>query len=217
MSGTALLLCTALVRSTSLDGAVAAVLDGSRDRRQLAATDAVCTAGAELQFSVWEGPGPDAWSTGTPVVVPDLAAAADRWPVAARMSDTLGLGAVAAYPLLDRGRPIGLLGAYRRRCGPLTADDRRALARTADLLAAVVLADGTDPDLEDQPASSLSIAVGMVMARLELAQDDALAVLRGHAYAGERTLSELASDLVARRVGPGELDAPGGPRGRTGP
>ena len=43
-------------------------------------------------------------------------------------------------------------------------------------------------------------ATGMVVAQLRVSPEDALAVLRAHAYGQQATLSEIASAVVDRRV-----------------
>ncbi len=53
--------------------------------------------------------------------------------------------------------------------------------------------------------SQLWMAVGMVMSALQVSFPDGLALLRGHAYATDRTADDLAADLVARRIHPHQL------------
>ncbi|MDQ7880440.1 ANTAR domain-containing protein, partial [Microbacterium sp. QXD-8] len=43
-------------------------------------------------------------------------------------------------------------------------------------------------------------ASGMVAAQLQISVDDALVVLRGHAFATGRSVREVAADVVARRM-----------------
>jgi hypothetical protein len=43
-------------------------------------------------------------------------------------------------------------------------------------------------------------ASGMVSAQLDITVDDALLVLRGHAFATSTSLREVATDVVARRL-----------------
>jgi hypothetical protein len=53
--------------------------------------------------------------------------------------------------------------------------------------------------------SGLWMAVGMVMSALRVPFPDGLALLRAHAYATDRTVDDLAADLVARRIHPDQL------------
>ena len=50
------------------------------------------------------------------------------------------------------------------------------------------------------PRTVLFQAQGMVMMQLDVSLADALARIRAHAYAHNRPLSEVAADIVARRL-----------------
>jgi hypothetical protein len=56
-----------------------------------------------------------------------------------------------------------------------------------------------------QRRGRLWMAVGMLMLALEARASDALAVLRGYAYAAGRTADDLAMDLVEGRLQPDQL------------
>jgi len=49
------------------------------------------------------------------------------------------------------------------------------------------------------------MATGMVSLALQLQATDALAVLRSHAYAADRTVDALAADVVSGRLTAGQL------------
>lgn len=61
-----------------------------------------------------------------------------------------------------------------------------------------------EPDWLNSDAASrrkrVWVAIGIVNVELDLNSTDALAVLRGHAYAHDRTLDNLAHDLVERTL-----------------
>ena len=67
------------------------------------------------------------------------------------------------------------------------------------------------PTWSDSPdarrRSQLWMAVGMVMLALEVSAPDALAVLRGYAYAAGRTADDIAVDLVEQRLQSDQLRA----------
>ncbi len=54
------------------------------------------------------------------------------------------------------------------------------------------------------------MAVGMLTLALEVPAADALALLRGYAYATGRTADDVAADLVERRLTPDRLRAGAG-------
>jgi hypothetical protein len=61
---------------------------------------------------------------------------------------------------------------------------------------------GRDGWLEPMVASRAEIhqAIGMVLAQLGVSADTALARMRGHAFAEQRLLIDVAHDVVARRL-----------------
>jgi len=49
------------------------------------------------------------------------------------------------------------------------------------------------------------LAMGMLNVALEVSAPDALALLRGHAFAVNRTVDDIAQDVVNRRIAVHEL------------
>ena len=83
--------------------------------------------------------------------------------------------------------------------------DVPTLERLAAATGAALMRDpeAVDRDLLDGPWQSraeIHEATGMVVAQLGLNSDDALAVLKAHAYAGETTLIEIAERVVDRTI-----------------
>jgi hypothetical protein len=64
-----------------------------------------------------------------------------------------------------------------------------------------------------QQRAQVWVATGMVGLALQLETADALAVLRSHAYASDRTVDALASDLLAGRLTAGQLREASGAEG----
>jgi AmiR/NasT family two-component response regulator len=77
---------------------------------------------------------------------------------------------------------------------------------TADIATLMFLGMRTDPGDEawlDHPAHSraeIHQATGMVLAQLGISARDALARLRAYAFAEQRLLSDVARDVVSRRL-----------------
>lgn len=167
----------------------------------------------ELQFTLGEGPGPDAVRTGSPVVEPDLdRVRAERWPALLPAARDLGVTGVCCFP-------IGI-GAIRLAVLTVLCDgDRRlsaqqytdATALTTALTGAFLNGDprgdgrarGFGMFLE-QPSglrrAAVHQATGMVSVQLSVSMEEALLRLRAHAYGSERPLGEVAADVVARRL-----------------
>lgn len=164
--------------------------------------------GEELQLSLGEGPTYEAYRRGQPVLVDDLAREGD-WPMLGRDAVDAGIRAIFSFPLRSGAAEFGALTLYRDLPGPL--DDRQygdalVLARvTLDLLltAQEELATGDLNDLLTQQGSrpwEIHQATGMVSVQLGISLRDAMAMLRGEAFASGRSLSETAGDVVAGRL-----------------
>jgi hypothetical protein len=104
------------------------------------------------------------------------------------------------------GKVFGVLTLYQLESQParLALDDPTLLMLAAATGAALVR-DPTalDEELTSGPWSSrarIHQATGMVVAQLGVNVDDALAVLRAHAYAGDTSLSDIAEQVTDRML-----------------
>lgn len=168
----------------------------------------------ELQTALGEGPSLLAAETGTAVLATDLADGPDaaRWPVLAPLVTATGVRALYAIPLGCDPCCVGTLDLCRDTPGALSARDLRAARLLAEVVTVVLttLRPGDEDELADPKTSwlgelaagqdSVYQAVGMIMARLRIAADEALARLRAYAFARGRSLPDAARDVVARRV-----------------
>lgn len=199
-------------------GASIAVMTGDTQHRELLyASDEAIAAVEELQFSLGEGPCYQAFRTGSPVLVPDLAAdAATSWPVfaheAAAHSGSQDVAAVFAFPLHSGAVSIGALDLYRAEPGWL-ADEHISIALqlvdlTSVTLLGMHLGGGSADELSGLPHGRAEVhqATGMLIAAWQVSPTEALARLRAAAYATGRFVNELAIDLVNRRITPTDLE-----------
>jgi hypothetical protein len=163
----------------------------------------------ELQFTMGEGPCIDAYASGSPVLMPDLnAAAGGRWPGYAQAVQDHGVRAVFAFPLQVGAARLGALDVYQDQAGPLPTQAVREALIFADEAMECLLHATIDPktiegvETEQGLMGHLELhqAQGMVMVQLGVSLAEAMARLRAYAYAHNRRLSDLASDIVARRV-----------------
>jgi hypothetical protein len=169
----------------------------------------------ELQFTLGEGPGPDAARTGTPVVEPDLdRVRPERWPILLPAARELGVHGVWCFPLGVGAIRVGVLTVLcdgDRRLSEQQFTDATVL--TAALTGAILNGDhhngpnGDVPGLgalpERLPGLHRAVvhqATGMISVQLDVSMAEALLRLRAHAYGSERLLSEVAEDVVARRL-----------------
>ncbi|MBX9396412.1 GAF and ANTAR domain-containing protein [Streptomyces sp. TRM72054] len=167
----------------------------------------------EVQATLGEGPCLHAARTGTPVIASDLAGGrdADRWPVFAQEATALGVRAVYALPLGDDAGCLGTLDLYRDVPGMLSPRDLRTAYLVAGVMTVALMALPTGEENGGRSSDGLWLsdlatehdevyqAIGMVMAQLGVGSDEALARLRGHAFARGRTVLDVAHDVVAHR------------------
>lgn len=200
--------CTAFAAGLDVDGASMSLLAASAARETLCATDETAAQLEELQFSLGEGAGMTAATTGRPVLVPDLDDPAEvaRWPVFAAAAQQAGVGALFALPLQWGAVGLGVLELYRRAPGSLPGRQLRDALAAADVTALMLLGLRTDPGNQQWLDHSAGLrteihqATGMVLVQLGLTAIDALARLRAHAFAEQRTLDAVAGDVVTRRL-----------------
>lgn len=197
--------CVAAVGS--VEAATLTLRAKPRAQELLASSDEWSARLEETQFTLGEGPGVQAYVDGVPVLVDDLRAEQARWPVFAEAALRMDAAAVFAFPLQVGAIRIGALNLYRRMPGRLPHDDLADAALLADLatIALVKHTDATESGGLDwaRPIGSyqdVNIATGMLAARLDICLDDAFARLRARAYADERSVVDVARDMVDRRT-----------------
>ncbi len=207
MGGRLQRLCRAARRDLTASGVGVSVMSRSGGLVATASSSPRSARVEDLQFALGEGPCLTACTTGLPVLVPDLEQAAGvPWPGYASAALSHGVQAVFAFPMQDGATRLGALDVYRDQAGSMS---RWAVARAlgfAEVALETILdgggaaADGSD--LWDQQDISFEVyqAQGMVMVQLAVTPDESLARMRGFAFAENRSLREVASDIVARRL-----------------
>jgi hypothetical protein len=172
----------------------------------LYATDDLSTQIERLQLTLGEGPCVDSSTSGSPVLVPDLAdpddAVASRWPVFREEATRLGARAIFAFPIRFGAIGLGAVDLYRRSPGALSLPE---LGSALDSVDAVGLAVLDSPDQYGDPGAhamtSMVVhqAAGMLMAQLDSSIEEAMVRLRAAAFAENTTVNELAVDVVNGR------------------
>lgn len=157
-----------------------------------------------VQYETDQGPCVEAARTGEPVNVV-IRSEERRWPEFARQSAKRGLRSVLSVPLHDRERVIGALNLYSERSQVFAEPDRDTVCRFA-CHAAVALKhasefmtrDWIDEKLEEalSRADLIGQAKGILMAK-GYSPDEASDSLRRASDRSNRTLSEVAQDIVA--------------------
>jgi len=199
--------CRNCVRALPGVDAVALTLRATETAQDLlGASDDWAAALEDQQYTLGEGPGVRAFRTGGPVLVDSLEIADQHWPGFTDAAQALGMGAAFAFPLQLGAIALGTLGLYRRTPGALAGRAMADAAALTDLITLALLrkeqAHTRGEDWLDGMGSyhEVNIATGMLAARLGVSLGDAFARLRGHAFLLERTVLELARDVIAHRI-----------------
>jgi hypothetical protein len=221
--------CAAAATSLDVSGAWVTANDGINPGQALWATDVVSESLAEVQITLGEGPCHDAALSGVPVLAANLAdGSGHRWAVFGEAAVRAGAAAVFAFPLRIGAIRVGVLGFYRDKEGPLEtlqlgnalilADIATMLLLDAEARQADPPSGAADPLSGAAPASQatdltvhqaeIAQATGMLTEQLGVGITEAFARLRAYAYTQDRRLSDIAHDIVTRRLRL-DPDAPG--------
>jgi hypothetical protein len=195
---------------TGVTGAGLMLMSGDAPRGSVATTDAVSTLIEDLQFELGEGPCVDAYRKDRPVLEPDLAdPAVPRWVAFTPPAVAAGARAVFGFPLRVGAARLGALNLYSTTPGNLTDEQHADALVMAEVAAeALLMMQASAPPgalaAELEAGSNFQHVVhqasGMVAAQLEVSVAQALIRLRGHAFGHGRPLTEVAEDVVARRL-----------------
>lgn len=208
-------LCAACVHLLDVDGASISFIGGGTMQGTFGSSGELSRTLDELQFTYGEGPCLDAVAQRRPILAPDLdSPGEDRWPALTQAVLGHGIRAVFALPVAIASTPIGALDLFRRRRGPLN-DAAMTGGVWAAGLAALPLLDlmSSETDWQkaadgrgswDQLASLERVevyqATGMIVAALQVTPADALARLRAHAISRSLTASDVAYQILDRRL-----------------
>ena len=203
-------LCEVCAEVTGMTGAGIMLISGDVPQGTVCTTDETSALIEQLQYTLGEGPCVDAYNHDSPVMEPDLAnPEKHRWIAFTESALAAGAGAVFGFPLQVGAVRLGALNLYRDRPGPLTDDQHGDALVMADISAAAVLmmqANAPPGKLAAELESGSNFryvvhqASGMVAAQLEVTIAQAMIRLRGYAFANDRPLTEVAEDVVARRL-----------------
>ena len=197
-------ICRRVADQLGLSGAVVTLMTRSGAEAVAAVSDETLREVENLQFSLGEGPGREAFETGRPVLTSDLESATARWPGYARAAFEAGVGAVHVFPLQLGASRFGVLILYASGPRTLTGDEAGACVDFAAQATDVLLEGdrGQDAHLDPTLESSLNYrsevyqAQGLVMIDLGISLVDALARMRAHAFAKGMELDHLAAEII---------------------
>src|ERR1700761_6162912 len=133
--------CAVAAAAAGVDGAWLTVMSDPARRVLVHATGAQAAELEDLQFALGEGPCVDAFTSGSPVLVPALGEAGwqARWPGFAVAGAEAGAAAVFAFPLVSGAIRVGGLGLYRDAPGSLSPGALADVLVCADVALQLVL------------------------------------------------------------------------------
>lgn len=208
-------LCEACVDLLEVDGASLSLVHHGTMRGTFGSSGELSRELDELQFTFGSGPCLDSVAEGRPVFIDDLDHVAEtRWPSLAGAMIERGVRAVYALPVAVASTPVGALDLYRNRSGRLEGASLTGGVWAAELASVPLLnlmtsevdwataAEGGDG--WDQLASLERVevyqATGFIVAALGVTSADALVRLRAHAITHGHTASEVAYQILERRL-----------------
>ena len=202
-------LCRAAVCWLEVDGASVTLTSGAMVREPLFSSDALSARLEELQVITGEGPGAADFRFGSPMLIPDLEAVAERWPGFVPAAIEAGARAMFALPLQAGALRAGVLSLYRVRPGPMAAAELADVLVFADIALQMVLdrAAGISGSAASQPLDGLPDrqaevyqATGMISVQLGVTLEEAFVRMRAHAFARDAALGTVAGDVVSRQL-----------------
>ena len=200
-------LTTSVLVAIPMSGAAVSTLGRFLGSETVAASDDTAARVDELQLDLGEGPCWDTVDLGRPILEPDIRNHPRRnWPA---FSDALreeNVGALFAFPLSIGAMRIGALDLYNERPAELPAEQAEQAGAMADLStrhvlrSAVRLAVARDAVQDPHSGRTIHQATGFVIAQLGVSAEDAHALIQGQALTEKRPMSEIAEDIVSRRL-----------------
>lgn len=180
--------------------------DGRGGLRFMAASDESAKVVEIFQAQTNDGPCPEAYRTGKPVVNTDLRTADPRWPRFAAMACTAGFSSVHAFPLRLRDQLVGAMNVFGHHAGgSLSETDVEVVQALADVAAIGLLQKRTislGEELADQLQRALTTRIvieqakGAIANAQQVSVEVAFGILRAYARRHNRQLSALAHAVV---------------------
>ncbi|NEN05429.1 GAF and ANTAR domain-containing protein [Diaminobutyricibacter tongyongensis] len=202
--------CTPFLDALPVSHAAVSTLGPPFGSETVCASDDEAARLDELQIDFGIGPGWDALATKAPSIDFDQHdESTSRWPLLQEAIGRAGIHAVYAFPLTFGPLNVGAVDLYATTPAPMTPALISQALVLADVVATQVVrlamhrlpvTDDDNWEKADFSRREVHQATGMIIAQMQLSADNALALLRAHAFASGRTVRETAADLVGRRM-----------------
>jgi hypothetical protein len=175
----------------------------------LCASDDIARRIEWTQVTLGEGPAFDAIGRALPISAPDLTHMQRIWPIFSSEVADFVIGSMYALPLSIGAIKVGVLDLYCEAGKPLSAAQFADALAIAELITAILLNADSGRKFPaslgpwwNQPPSAREVhqATGMVMAQLDIDARAAYVRLQALAFAQNRLITDVASDVVHRRL-----------------
>lgn len=210
------LLCQDACRRLPVELAGICVMNGAGGIELTVGSDPRAARLEELQLTMGEGPCMDAFETSRVALYPDIdAGGSERWPAYAAAARSHGVRSMFSFPLRIGGIRLGVLDLYGTRPRRLTEDELSLALHYVDAAVMILLhlqalgtfdtdgvagAAGQPSDVVFREHTEIHQATGMIAVQAGVGLASALVLLRAHAFASDRPLSEVALDVLERRL-----------------
>jgi hypothetical protein len=200
--------CRPFLSMFPITGASVSTVGDLLGSETVSASDALAARVDELQFDLGEGPCWDAMNRGLPVLEPRIREnPRSSWPAFSPALRTHPVNSLYAFPLQVGPLRIGAVDLYSIDPTDLTSTQTRHAATMARAVGRHVLRRALDEiggEHEDVGNAFsrrlIHQATGMVLAQLRIHGDDARLIIQGQAYATNRSMMEIAQDIVEGRL-----------------
>jgi len=196
--------CDLFISTFAVSGAAVSTVGNVLGSETLGASDEKAARLDELQFDLGEGPCWDAIGSGDAVLEPRVRQGGrQRWPAFSASVEAEEVSSVFAFPLSVGPLRFGAVDLYSVR--PMSLDPaqtEQALAMAGvvgrHVLRSALSKIGADGEEEGNAYSRRLVhqATGMVLAQIDVPPDDARLVIQGHAFAADRSMMEIAQDII---------------------
>lgn len=200
-----------------LDVAAAGLMVGAPDGelRVVASSSDAMRVLELFEVQAEEGPCPECYRTGKPVINEQLTSVDARWPNFAPRALAAGFRSVHALPMRLRGRTIGALNLFRATEGVLGSADVVAAQAFADVATIAILSHQAAAEaqaINDQLTKALNSRIVIEQAKGMVAQETGLDM--GHSFNRFRTharnhnlrLADVAASIIDGTLPPANLD-----------
>lgn len=213
-------LCLACTSIMDVQGGSLTLAYENPGRMTLCTTDDQAAQLEDLQEVLGDGPSFTASRSDVLVTASFNGTADARWPHFAEAAQHAlgGPCTVFAVPISPNRRVIGVATFFRRTLDPQLAVSEAAVRLLVNAVGVALVHDVDAADEVRQARAEswtdrarINQAVGMVMAQLRIRSEDAMALLRAHAYAHTASLAQISGQVVERSLDfkLSDLDPPG--------